>query len=277
MNNAPLWKHPLGSNIPPWILSPYSLLTWWEMENFSAAEFYDFGSRLGGARKNLESGSEKTISKADWQKTLGYKTLKRVRVQCEAIGLTISVLSVDKFLKSVHGNLSTKRLCQALSEIENTIQSEMSVAQFFYMPRKQADFYDQPELFGKKVNMRFPKIQFDMVEAGNCYAMGRGTASVFHLMRIMEIGVQKFGTALGVTLTGQKNWHNILDEIHKAIKALPKIPKTVKMSQAAANLYSVKLAWRNEVMHPNDKYTLEEAKNLIGQVKLFMGQLATII
>ena len=30
-------------------------------------------------------------------------------------------------------------------------------------------------------------------------------------------------------------------------------------------------------MHPNDKYTLEEAKNLIGQVKLFMTQLATII
>jgi hypothetical protein len=277
MNNIPLWKRLPDCNIPPWRVFPYSLLTWWEMEQFSAAVFYDFGSRLGGARKNLESGSEKTISKADWQKTSGYKTLKRVRAQCEAIGLTISVLSVDKFLKGVHGNLSTKRLSQALSEIENTIHSEMSVEQFFYMPRKQSDFYDQPELFGKKVDARFPKIQFDMIEAGNCFAMGRGTACVFHLMRIMETGVQEFGTALGVALTGQKNWHNILGEINKAIDLLPKNPKKVEMSQVSANLYSVKLAWRNEVMHPNDKYTLEEAKNLLGQVSLFMKQLAEII
>lgn len=56
-----------------------------------------------------------------------------------------------------------------------------------------------------------------------------------------------------------------------------KEPKTVEMSQAAANLYSVKLAWRNEVTHPNDTYTLEEAENLIGQVKLFIAQLASII
>ena len=57
----------------------------------------------------------------------------------------------------------------------------------------------------------------------------------------------------------------------------PKNPKTVKMSQASANLYAVKLAWRNEVMHPKDTYTLEEADNLIRQLKIFMEQLATIV
>ena len=49
------------------------------------------------------------------------------------------------------------------------------------------------------------------------------------------------------------------------------------MSQASANLYAVKLAWRNEVMHPKDTYTLEEADNLIRQVRIFMGKLATIV
>jgi hypothetical protein len=167
---------------------------------------------------------------------------------------------------------------RAVEQFKNTIEWEMSEFLFFHMPPKQAEFYSQAELFGVDVNAKFPSIQFDMVEAGNCYAMGRGTACMFHLMRIMEVGVQAFGSKLGVTFTDQKNWQNILDEINKAIKALPpKAPGTVEMSQAAANLYSVKLACRNEVMHPNAKYTLEEAKNLIGQVKLFMGQLATII
>ena len=145
------------------------------------------------------------------------------------------------------------------------------------MPGSRAELYDQNELFGPNVNAKFPSIQYDMVEAGNCVAMGRGTAGVFHLMRIMEVGVQRFGDKLGVRLVEEKNWQNILDETNKAIKALPKDPATVEMSQSAANLYSVKLAWRNEVMHPKDTYTVEEAENLIGQVKLFMSQLASII
>ena len=67
-------------------------------------------------------------------------------------------------------------------------------------------------------------------------------------------------------------------EVNKAIKALnPKDRGTVEMSQASANLYAVKLAWRNEVMHPKDTYTLEEADNLIRQVRIFMGKLATIV
>lgn len=93
----------------------------------------------------------------------------------------------------------------------------------------------------------------------------------------MEAGVQAFGTKLGVTLTDEKNWQNILDETDKAIKALPRTAQRVQMSQASANLYAVKLAWRNEVMHPKDTYTLEEADNLIRQVKIFMEQLATIV
>ena len=154
----------------------------------------------------------------------------------------------------------------------------MQSYQFFYMPFDQSEFYAQEELFGADVNLKFPSIHYDMIEAGNCFAMGRGTACVFHLMRIMETGVQGFGNKLGISLANEKNWQNILDEVNKAIKSLPpKVQGTVEMSQAAANLYAVKIAWRNQVMHPNDKYTLEEAKNLIGQVKLFMEQLAAII
>jgi hypothetical protein len=162
-------------------------------------------------------------------------------------------------------------------QLENTIKWEMEDKLFMFVPPGRASFYDQGELFGREVNSKFPAIQFDVVEAGNCYASGRSTACVFHLMRIMETGVQQFGTKLGVVLATEKNWHNILEEINKAIKVLPKSPATVEMSQASANLYAVKLAWRNEVMHPKDTYTMEEADNLIRQVKIFMQQLEKII
>jgi len=249
------------------------------MEKFSAEQFYEFGSRIGAGRRQFElMEKEAVISKAEWKKNPGYKLLKTVKKQCESIDLKISALCIGEFFKKVKGSVSSKQLLQLLSETENSIRREMSIVSFYYMPSKQFEHYQKPELFGAKVNAKFPSIQFDMIEAGNCFAMGRGTACVFHLMRIMEVGVQEFGKKLGVPLVNEKNWQNILDPLNKAIKSLPhKGPGTVEMSEASANLYAVKLAWRNEVMHPNDKYTLEEAKNLIGQVKLFMGQLATII
>lgn len=268
----------LDTILPPWVSSPYSLISRWDMEQFSAAQFYDFGSRLGSAKRHIDSGFDEIVPKQQWKKTQGYKTLLKVRAQCKSIDLRLSVMSINKFLKSTGDRVSSKRLGQAITEIENTIHNEMSIVSFFYMPPRQADFYHQEELFGAQVNAKFPTIQYDMVEAGNCFAMGRSTACVFHLMRVMEVGVQEFGKKLGVPLANQKVWQVILNEINKAIGLLPaKAAGTVEMTQVAANLYAVKLAWRNEVMHPNDKYTLEEAKNLIGQVRIFMCQLATII
>lgn len=278
MNSAPIFLN-LDKLRQPWENSPYSLISWWDMEKFSAAQFYGFGARLGAGRRQFELMKEaKPYLKSDWVRSPGYKLLKQVKKECESIGLRLSAMCIDEFLQSVKTTLTLQQLLKALAEIENSIRREMSVVQFFYMPNKQADFYDQQSLFGQSVVNRFPRIQFDMVEAGNCFAMGRGTACVFHLMRIMEIGVQEFGNALGVQIQGFKPWQNILDEINKAIRALPsKDPKTIEKSEASANLYSVKLAWRNDVMHPNDKYTLEEARNLIEQVRIFMGQLAAII
>lgn len=222
--------------------------------------------------------------------------LEQLHANLKMLGLPVSVREFEKF--NIWMNQTVREL-SAITPIEkqrdaflkseavvrtrieqvcSVVHSELESRMFFHVTPEEAVYHDQKELFGMAVNAKFPTIQYDMVEAGNCYSVGRSTACVFHLMRIMEVGVQGFGTKLGVALADEKNWQNILDETNKALKALPaKGPATIEMSQASANLYAVKLAWRNEVMHPNDTYTLEEARNLIQQVKLFMEKLATII
>jgi hypothetical protein len=98
------------------------------------------------------------------------------------------------------------------------------------------------------------------------------------MMRIMETALQELGTTVGVALTNEKHWQNILDEVNKTIKAMPpKDPKTVALASVAANLYAVKLAWRNEVMHPKQTYTEEEAVALGTAVKAFMTDLLGVI
>lgn len=45
---------------------------------------------------------------------------------------------------------------------------------------------------------------------------------------------------------------------------------------AAGHLYSVKVAWRNEVMHPKQTYTLEQARGIFDSVRIFMVDLAAL-
>lgn len=264
--------------VPPWIANPYDLVSWWDMERYSAHMFYQVARLL----ENLASLTTKTLENEFVPDTMlegDSKGMKSAAAMCDSVGLTLSSMYAGQSSEvlTLGKQVTFRERSERIKVLQDRIQDEMSLLLVMRIPVRQAEFYDKPELFGKAVNAKFPGIQFDVVEAGNCYATGRSTAVVFHLMRIMEMGVQAFGTKLGVSLAGEKNWQNILEETDKAIRALPKSPQRIQMSQSSANLYAVKLAWRNEVMHPNDTYTLEEADNLIRQVKIFMEQLATIV
>ena len=67
-----------------------------------------------------------------------------------------------------------------------------------------------------------------LAEAAQRLALNRPSACVFHLMRVMETGVQILGKRLGIQLTANKNWQKILDEANKAIKALNQKDATTK-------------------------------------------------
>jgi len=132
-------------------------------------------------------------------------------------------------------------------------------------------------LFGTRVEDKLPQVSEDIAEAGKCLGLRRPTASVFHLMRVMEVGVQKFGEKLGVTLADEKVWQVILDQINVHIKTLGKGQKAKDYAAIAAYLYHVKLAWRNETMHPKATYTPEEADNIFRAVRSFMTDLVGVL
>jgi hypothetical protein len=248
------------------------------MEKFSADMFFYIAKYLADIRA-IFAAKEPTFEFATIEEgSSGDKTLQGIADLCTKTGLRVSAKAVQHIMNLTRKKTGAGIYKEAITQLERTIKWEMEDKLFMFIPPDRAAYYDKSELFGESVNSKFSTVQFDVVEAGNCYASGRSTAAVFHLMRIMEIGVQSLEQTLGVALVQEKNWQNILDEINKKVKALlQKDPKTVRLSQCCANLYAVKLAWRNEVMHPKETYTLEEADNLIRQVKLFMEQLATIV
>jgi len=253
------------------------------MEKFSAEEFYQIGEDLGRMAQLFDSGDERTrVNEINQRGDLQIR-IARIMDLCETLDLKVSVTCADEFLERIdEEDFTTGNAHGLFKELSNTIRREMQTVLFFHLPSSQAEFYGKKDLFGKEVLERFFGLQYDIEEAGNCLALGRGTACVFHLMRVMEATVQDLAMALDVKEVCGKTvrdaaWHNILDAINKAIKPRPeKNETTVILNEAAANLYSVKVAWRNQVMHPKATYTVEEAEDVLRQVKGFMRTMAKL-
>lgn len=208
------------------------------------------------------------------------RILTMVEKQSGLIGLHLAAEAARDYRKQIEsGSISTYSDAEeAFRTLDKIINLQLRENLFMFISPDRATFYANPQLFGEAVNKRFSGCQYDIEEAGNCYAAGRGTACAFHLMRVMEMAVQEFGTSLGIALTNEKNWQNILDQINKAIRELPaRDQRTIALSQAAGHLYNVKVAWRNPTMHPKITYTLEEAADLIPTVKAFMNELVQVI
>lgn len=174
---------------------------------------------------------------------------------------------------------SNDALKRNLYELTTRIVDELEQRLFLSVPLEQAPFYLQVKPpFGEDVTKRFPKMTEDISEAAKCLSLDRPTASVFHLMRVMELAVQQFGSELNITLVTEKNWQVILDQVNAAIRKLDaRDAKTKPYAQAASHLYNVKVAWRNEVMHPKQTYTFDEAKAIFDSAKTFINELATIL
>src|SRR6266571_2230624 len=140
------------------------------------------------------------------------------------------------------------------------------------------DLFLRPHLFGEPVSNRFQRAVGDIAEGGKCLAFDRGTACVFHLMRVLEIGLQELARDLKIPKI-EENWEKLLNDVTGAINALPfkteaeKAYRT-KRSASVAHLRNVKDAWRNPVMHPAEKYTPEEAKAVWVHTKALMQSLA---
>lgn len=145
-------------------------------------------------------------------------------------------------------------------------------------PHEKRFYAKQAPIFGQEVEAKFPAMSEDIAEASKCLALNRSTSAVFHLMRVMEVGVRRFGNALDVELVDEKNWQNILDEINKKIRAMDhKQQKTKAFAEAASHLYNVKVAWRNETMHPKQTYSPDEAEAIFSNSHTFIRDLANLI
>jgi HEPN domain-containing protein len=169
-------------------------------------------------------------------------------------------------------------------DLQGRLRDELEYTYVFAM-RGGGERLFEDVLFGVVVADRFSDATFDISEARKCLALGRYTASVFHSMRVLELGLQSLAhELLPNNKWDDKNWGKILRDIEDAIGKMERDPlwtatpnwreQRESFAQASAQFSAFRDAWRNHVAHNRRTYTSEQAEDVFRAVKAFMQSLA---
>jgi len=155
-------------------------------------------------------------------------------------------------------NIEAEEYPEMLQALLDRIVDETQRHQFFMIAPHLASYYaEAPKYFGEEVNTAFPSTQPEIEHAAKCFALGRNTASVFHLMRVMEVGLHTLGASLNSpTIDFRKNptWETVLGRCDDQLK-VPYNQRSAEWraddqfySTATANLRAVK-GWMEKSDH----------------------------
>lgn len=291
------------SELQPWEISPHQLVTWWNMLSFSAWNFFWCGMTLRTIKQDCLVASIEIPGVDDIGNTpifnvpkdldgklrkKALESLKRVVVEFSTIGLRITAETTQELIAELETShqRNFQWLMEQIEAIENLSKKEIEGKAFFYIPAERIKFFPKmsnPHIFGDAVGTAFPSAMFDIAESGACLALDRGSGCVFHLMRVLEIGLSVLREKFSVSLA-HTNWAPAIEEIESKIREMHKDPMWKILpdckeqqefyAQAATHFGILKDAWRNYTMHVRGKYTEDEAERVFESVKGFMQKLA---
>jgi hypothetical protein len=270
-----------------------------EMFEFKAKAFYRATLALQGTRTAIQIRSPKdTVSHPDGSATVHFETDPVVKNQilrdAEELHESLIDLGTKNTLKSVErligvltdeGGFLWSRIAQLCDDIQSRLADELEETTILSLSEDERRFFEPKKpLFGADFESGFQTNGvFELDEAAKSLALGRPTACVFHLMRVMEIGIRSIHLSLGIPdplKPAERNWGFILKSIRAGIDA--KWPTTADKGHGDGHLFdslyasldAVKNPWRNATMHVEGKKTETEAEHIFVAVKAFMMRLA---
>jgi hypothetical protein len=199
-------------------------------------------------------------------------------------GLYASTLITDKLPHfRVNGGFSPSDFQKEISILRRRFDDETSDTLLIFLNDAKFKYYGWCDVFVFKtaVTTKYPMVTFDIDEAGKCFALGRHDACVFHVMRILQLGINSLAKSLGIAFE-YANWDRVLNDIEAAIKRIErgdtKTPDwrhdQTFYSEAALQFRHFKDAWRNHAIHARVNYNQEKAEQILRHVAEFMEHLA---
>lgn len=218
--------------------------------------------------------------------------LEFCREQCEVAELHTPLRRLGGVL---HGKVNARAISNydlmvQLQELRTDIVEDLRFRRFALVPFDKTEIYDKGIPAWQTVWKRFPKAEHDTREAIDSYVLGLNTATVFHAMRIAEMGLRALARRLRVTVSHKKgpmpidlaDWEAVITACRNEITRLRTLAKGHKSalrlqlySEAAEHCGFMKDIYRNPVSHARKVYNAGEALGALTRVYDFMQFLAT--
>jgi hypothetical protein len=220
------------------------------------------------------------------------KAIRGWMFYCDQLGMEKSKNAIEHFFMLLNNAGSPPNFSvidSQLGGIVNSLWFELFVRKFTFIPEKKVHLFEQEKPLGELVYDAFPSARSDAKAAGNCLAADLNTAAVFHLMRIVEIGLRKLAAHLKVPVKKSQleylEWNTIIGKIEKSIadkkSALTRGKKKSELLEfyhgIMGEFNAFKDVWRNNVMHSRNFYNEAEAMAVYIRVQSFMQRLAAKI
>ena len=215
--------------------------------------------------------------------------MKVLAKHADTLGLRLSAKKIaflQMLISGAPNNPNPKSIATVINnnlrELRERLVGELEVQSIYFVDAKKAEYLKKDNApFGSAVADKLPLATEDIAEATQCLGLSRNTATVFHLMRAMEVAVHAVGEKLRVTIVDKDNvdleWGKILANIKIPIEAMGRGVERDTWSEVLTLLYHVKQAWRNNTMHPKQTYGDEEAKEAYDAVQAYMRKLAALV
>ena len=197
---------------------------------------------------------------------------------CAGAGLsTAAELAREMSDSASSPGYTNKKHHDDLIVLKRTIIANMRSLRFWKVASEYSKYAEDRSLWGAAYQA-FPSATRDMEDAGKCLAYGMGTATVFHLMRVMEAGLKIFAAQLGIPYA--PSWESYLRQLETKFSEDYKKKSTEWKKnepfykEVAGDLQLVKFVWRNPTMHIVRSYSQEEAREAFSAVVAFMNRLS---
>ncbi len=158
---------------------------------------------------------------------------------------------------------------------------------FLHVDNASHKFYTEPLAGWESVTRRFG-CAFDIEEARKCFALGRYTAAIFHLMKTVEAAVIRLQAFLGDEPDVRAHFGSVVGKLERMLQKddYVRVPEHLKghlqfLREILTQLHAVKDSWRDKVSHadahivPTDTFTEELAKDVHDATLALMKKLAT--
>jgi hypothetical protein len=276
----------------PELASAWEMIDTFSFASFSLGLSFLEHDRCAIEKSQLNRGHTDRINQEDTQSIPG--TLKLLKGICQRSGFTDTVYRIEMAEGVIEYALVLNEIEIQLGLVRETFSREARKHRFARIVPKKAEMLLSVAEAWSSIWSKFPSTESPSRAAIEAYAVGLNEASVYHMMMVLQLGLQTLARQLRVK-HDQQEWGRIIGHIEEAIRrksetrgntlkgSKPPTPRAAARSRIDATLFATaatefvwfKDAWRNHIAHGRAQYDENDALKVITHVRGFMERLST--